>query len=44
VPTVFTNVAQSYRIARRIFGLVLSVLTFRTPEEALEGEQHAVRG
>jgi aldehyde dehydrogenase (NAD+) len=37
VPTVFTNVAQSYRIAQEeIFGPVLSVLTFRTPEEAIE--------
>jgi aldehyde dehydrogenase (NAD+) len=37
VPTVFTNVAQSYRIAQEeIFGPVLSVLTFRTPEEAVE--------
>jgi aldehyde dehydrogenase (NAD+) len=36
-PTVFTNVAQSYRIAQEeIFGPVLSVLTFRTPDEALE--------
>ncbi len=36
-PTVFTDVAQSYRIAQEeIFGPVLSVLTFRTPEEALE--------
>ena len=36
-PTVFTNVAQSHRIAREeIFGPVLSVLTFRTPAEALE--------
>jgi aldehyde dehydrogenase (NAD+) len=36
-PTVFTEVAQSYRIAQEeIFGPVLSVLTFRTPEEALE--------
>ncbi len=35
-PTVFTNVALSHRIAREeIFGPVLSVLTFRTPEEAL---------
>ena len=44
-PTVFTNVAQSYRIAQEeIFGPVLSVLTFRTPEEAVEkAEQHAVR-
>ena len=37
VPTVFTNVAQSYRIAQEeIFGPVLSVLTFRTPDEAVE--------
>jgi len=36
-PTVFTNVAQSYRIAQEeIFGPVLSVLTFRTPAEAIE--------
>ena len=35
-PTVFTNVAQSHRIAREeIFGPVLSVLTFRTAEEAV---------
>jgi aldehyde dehydrogenase (NAD+) len=36
-PTVFTNVSQSHRIAREeIFGPVLSVLTFRTPAEAVE--------
>jgi aldehyde dehydrogenase (NAD+) len=36
-PTVFTSVAQSHRIAREeIFGPVLSVLTFRTPDEAVE--------
>ena len=36
-PTVFTNVAQSHRIARdEIFGPVVSVLTFRTAEEAVE--------
>ena len=35
-PTVFTGVSQSHRIAREeIFGPVLSVLTFRTPEEAV---------
>jgi aldehyde dehydrogenase (NAD+) len=35
-PTLFTNVGQSSRIAREeIFGPVLSVLTFRTPEEAI---------
>jgi aldehyde dehydrogenase (NAD+) len=36
-PTFFTGVAQSHRIAREeIFGPVLSVMTFRTPEEAVE--------
>jgi aldehyde dehydrogenase (NAD+) len=36
-PTLFTEVAQSHRIAREeIFGPVLSIMTFRTPEEALE--------
>ncbi|HEX6421369.1 MAG TPA: aldehyde dehydrogenase family protein [Acidimicrobiales bacterium] len=36
-PTVFTGVTQAHRIAREeIFGPVLSVLTFRTPAEALE--------
>ncbi len=36
-PTVFTGVTQSHRIAREeIFGPVLSVLTFRTPAEAVE--------
>jgi aldehyde dehydrogenase (NAD+) len=35
-PTIFTGVAQSHRIAREeIFGPVLSVLTFRTPDEAI---------
>jgi aldehyde dehydrogenase (NAD+) len=35
-PTVFSGVSQSHRIAREeIFGPVLSVLTFRTPEEAV---------
>ncbi len=35
-PTVFTDVSQSMRIAREeIFGPVLSVLTFRTPDEAI---------
>ena len=35
-PTVFTGVAPSHRIAREeIFGPVLSVLTFRTPDEAV---------
>jgi aldehyde dehydrogenase (NAD+) len=36
-PTVFTGVTQAHRIAREeIFGPVLSVLTFRTPQEAVE--------
>ncbi|MGW3365872.1 aldehyde dehydrogenase family protein [Streptosporangium canum] len=36
-PTIFTGVAQSHRIAREeVFGPVLSVLTFRTPAEAVE--------
>ena len=36
-PTLFTGVSQAHRIAREeIFGPVLSVLTFRTPAEALE--------
>ncbi len=35
-PTIFSGVSQSHRIAREeIFGPVLSVLTFRTPEEAV---------
>jgi aldehyde dehydrogenase (NAD+) len=35
-PTIFTGVSQSSRIAQEeIFGPVLSVLTFRTPEEAV---------
>ena len=35
-PTVFTGVSQAHRIAREeIFGPVLSVLTFRTPQEAV---------
>ena len=36
-PTFVTGVAQSHRIAREeIFGPVLVVMTFRTPEEAVE--------
>ena len=35
-PTIFTGVSQAHRIAREeIFGPVLSVLTFRTPDEAI---------
>jgi aldehyde dehydrogenase (NAD+) len=44
-PTVFTGVSQSHRIAREeIFGPVLSVLTFRTPEEALEKANNTMYG
>jgi aldehyde dehydrogenase (NAD+) len=36
-PTIFTGVTQAHRIAREeVFGPVLSVLTFRTPAEAIE--------
>ena len=36
-PTIFTGVTQAHRIAREeIFGPILSILTFRTPSEAIE--------
>ncbi len=36
-PTIFTGVSQAHRIAREeIFGPVLSIMTFRTPAEAVE--------
>jgi aldehyde dehydrogenase (NAD+) len=36
-PTLFSNVSMSHRIAREeIFGPVLSILTFRTVDEAIE--------
>jgi aldehyde dehydrogenase (NAD+) len=36
-PTLFTGVSQSHRIAQEeIFGPVLSIMSFRTPEEAVE--------
>ena len=36
-PTIFTGVSQTHRIAREeIFGPVLSILTFRTPQEAVD--------
>jgi acyl-CoA reductase-like NAD-dependent aldehyde dehydrogenase len=36
-PTVLTGVSQAHRVAREeIFGPVLAVLTFRTPDEAVE--------
>jgi len=44
-PTVFTGVAQSHRIAQEeIFGPVLSVLSFRTPEEAVEKANNTAYG
>jgi aldehyde dehydrogenase (NAD+) len=44
-PTVFTNVAQSHRIAQEeIFGPVLSVLSFRTPAEAVEKANNTAYG
>jgi aldehyde dehydrogenase (NAD+) len=44
-PTLFTSVSQSHRIAREeIFGPVLSVLTFRTPEEAVEKANNTAYG
>ncbi len=44
-PTLFTNVAQSSRIAQEeIFGPVLSVLTFRTPDEAIEKANNTAYG
>lgn len=44
-PTLFTGVAQSHRIAREeIFGPVLSVLTFRTVEEAIEKANNSAYG
>jgi aldehyde dehydrogenase (NAD+) len=44
-PTFFTGVAQSSRVAREeIFGPVLSVLTFRTPDEAIEKANNTMYG
>ena len=44
-PTVFTDVVPAQRIAREeIFGPVLSVLTFRTPEEAIEKANNTTYG
>ncbi|MFO1539636.1 MAG: aldehyde dehydrogenase family protein [Chloroflexota bacterium] len=44
-PTLFTNVSQAHRIAREeIFGPVLSVLTFRTPDEAVEKANNTTYG
>ena len=44
-PTFFTGVSQSSRIVREeIFGPVLAVLTFRTPDEALEKANNTMYG
>ena len=44
-PTIFTGVSMSHRIAREeIFGPVLSILTFRTPEEAVEKANNTAYG
>jgi aldehyde dehydrogenase (NAD+) len=44
-PTFFTDVAQSHRIAREeIFGPVLAVMTFRTPDEAIEKANNTMYG
>jgi aldehyde dehydrogenase (NAD+) len=44
-PTFFTGVAQSHRIAREeIFGPVLSVMTFRTADEAIEKANNIAYG
>lgn len=44
-PTFFTGVAQSHRIANEeIFGPVLSILTFRTPQEAVDKANNTFYG
>jgi aldehyde dehydrogenase (NAD+) len=44
-PTLFTNVTQAHTIARdEIFGPVLSVLTFRTPDEAVAKANNSAYG
>lgn len=44
-PTLFTGVTQSHRIAREeIFGPVLSILTFRTVDEAVEKANNTAYG
>jgi len=44
-PSFFTGVTASHRIAREeIFGPVLSILTFRTPEEAIERANNSAYG
>ena len=44
-PTIFTGVQPSHTIAREeIFGPVLSVMTFRTPEEAVQRANNTTYG
>ena len=44
-PSFFTKVTPSHRIAREeIFGPVLSILTFRTPQEAVERANNTCYG
>ncbi len=44
-PTIFTGVTQSHRIAREeIFGPVLSIITFRTVDEAIEKANNTAYG
>ncbi|HCA43532.1 MAG TPA: betaine-aldehyde dehydrogenase [Bacteroidetes bacterium] len=44
-PTFFSNVSQAHRIANEeIFGPVLSILTFRTPKEAIEKANNTFYG
>jgi len=44
-PTLFSGVAQSHRIAREeVFGPVLAILTFRTPQEAVEKANNTAFG
>ncbi|AJE85210.1 putative aldehyde dehydrogenase [Streptomyces albus] len=44
-PTLFTKVTQAHTVARdEIFGPVLSVLTFRTPEEAVAKANNSAYG
>ncbi|MBL9194040.1 MAG: aldehyde dehydrogenase family protein [Opitutaceae bacterium] len=44
-PSLFTDVQQSHRIAREeIFGPVLSILTFRTVDEAIEKANNTAYG
>jgi aldehyde dehydrogenase (NAD+) len=44
-PTIFTGATQAHRIAREeVFGPVLTVMSFRTPEEAVEKANNSMYG